>query len=268
MGLGNTEIVAVTVTTFGVDGAAVKKDGTPCYPVISWQCSRTGEVEKNAGRYFDPEWLYAISGLQSYPFNTIYKLIWLRENRPDVLESMDFYALMPSLVLHRLTGRFVTDATMAGTSMLTDLKKRAFSNEILQPLGLDTSIFPPLVEPGTIIGGITERAAASLGIQTGVAVVAAGHDTQFALVGSGAGVNQPVLSSGTWEVLMVRTPVEAFQVPQRGSGITIELDSRTGLVNPGVQWVASGVLEWIGRLLYPDIEETSAKYNTMITRSG
>ncbi len=79
-----TEIIAVTVTTFGVDGAPMKKDGTLCYPVISWQCGRTGVVEKNISKYVDPEWLYKVSGLQSYPFNTIYKLIWLHENRPDV----------------------------------------------------------------------------------------------------------------------------------------------------------------------------------------
>ena len=166
-GIKDTEIIAVTVTTFGVDGAAMKTDGTLCYPVISWQCSRTGEIEKNISKYFDPEWLYKVSGLQSYHFNTIHKLIWLRENRPDVLKEMDHYVLMPSLILYKLTGRFVTDATMAGTSMLTDLKKRTFSDEILKPLGLDQSIFPPMVEPGTIIGKVTETAAESLGISPG-----------------------------------------------------------------------------------------------------
>jgi L-fuculokinase len=267
-GIKDTEIIAVTVTTFGVDGAAMKTDGTLCYPVISWQCSRTDEIEKNVSKYFDPEWLYKVSGLQSYHFNTIHKLIWLRENRPDVLKEMDHYVLMPSLILHKLTGLFVTDATMAGTSMLTDFKKRAFSNEILKPLGLDQSIFPPMVEPGEIIGKVTGTAAASLGIPAGVVAVVAGHDTQFAIVGSGAGVNQPVLSSGTWEVLMVRSPATTLQIPLRESGITIELDSRPGLVNPGVQWVASGVLEWMGRMLYPDLPETNSKYSTMIIEAA
>jgi L-fuculokinase len=267
-GIKDTEIIAVTVTTFGVDGAAMKTDGTLCYPVISWQCSRTGEIEKNVSKYFDPEWLYKVSGLQSYHFNTIHKLIWLRENRPDVLGEMDYYVMMPSLILYKLSGRFVTDATMAGTSMLTDLKKRTFSDEILKPLGLDKSIFPPMVEPGTIIGKVTRIAAESIGIKPGVAVIAAGHDTQFAILGSGGGVNQPVLSSGTWEILMVRSPAATLQIPLRESGITIELDSRPGLVNPGVQWVASGVLEWMIRILYSDLPETNSKYSTMISEAA
>jgi L-fuculokinase len=259
----NTEIIGVTVTTFGVDGAAVKRNGTFCYPVISWQCSRTEKVEKNLKKYFDPDWLYQITGLQSYHFNTIYKLIWLKENMPEVLNEMDYYALMPSLILYRLAGKWVTDTTMAGTSMLTENKTRSFSDEILKPLGLKSGVFPQLIEPGTIIGNIHTIAAKVLGIKAGIPVIACGHDTQFAILGSGAGLNQPVLSSGTWEILMVRANEEALQMPSRKSGVTIEWDAQAGLVNIGVQWVASGVLEWISRLFYQDINGTSL-YSTMI----
>ena len=259
----DTEIVAVTVTTFGVDGAAMKKDGTLCYPVISWQCSRTQQTEQNIRKYFDPVWLYKITGLQSYHFNTIYKLIWLRENRPDVLSEMDYYVLMPSLILHRLSGEFVTDTTMAGTSMLTGNKKRSFSDEILKPLWLSSEIFPPIVEPGTIVGKLTKDSAQALGVDQGISVIASGHDTQFAILGSGAGINQPVLSSGTWEILMVRANSASLQIPAKDSGVTIEFDSQPGLVNIGVQWVASGVLEWISSLFYPDLSGNS-RHSTMM----
>jgi L-fuculokinase len=261
---GDSKIMAVTVTTFGVDGTAVKKDGTLCYPVISWQCNRTEKIERNLRQYYDPEWLYRTTGLQSYHFNTINKLIWLRENRPDVLEGMDYYVLMPSLILQRLTGEFITDTTMAGTSMLTDLKHRNFSGAVLNPLGLSTDKFPVLTEPGTVIGTITEQAAVVFGVKPGTDVVVAGHDTQFAILASGAGVNQPVLSSGTWEILMVRSRTDDLKIPSRDSGITVELDAQPGLVNPGVQWIASGVLEWISRLVYPDLAQEASRYETVI----
>jgi L-fuculokinase len=264
----DAEIVAVTVTTFGVDGAAMKKDGTLCYPVISWQCSRTESIEKNIQKYYDPEWLYQTSGLQSYHFNTIHKLIWLRENRPDVLQDMDYFVMLSSVILQRLSGVFVTDTTMAGTTMLSSLKKRTFSEEILKPLNLDADVFPTLTEPGTIVGKVTAYASEALGIKVGMPVIAAGHDTQFAILASGAGVNQPVVSSGTWEILMMRTPAESLRMPSLRSGVTIELDARPGLVNPGVQWVASGMLEWIGRLFYPDLKGDSSRYSTMIGEAG
>jgi L-fuculokinase len=264
----DVEITGITVTTFGVDGAAMKKDGTLCYPVISWQCPRTEKIEKNLGKYFNQDWLYQTTGLQSYHFNTINKLIWLRENRPDVLDKMDYYVMMPSLILQRLTGGFITDTTMAGTSMLTNIKMRNFSREVLEILGLDPVLFPTLTEPGTIAGKVTPNAAEALGIKSGISVIAAGHDTQFAILASGAGVNQPVLSSGTWEILMARTQVASLQMPERNSGVTIELDAVNGLVNPGVQWIASGVLEWISRLFYPDLAGEDSRYSTMIREAG
>ncbi len=171
----NTEIIAVTVTTFGVDGAPVKKNGEICYPVISWQCSRTENIEKNILKYYQPEWLYQTTGLQSYHFNTIFKLIWLRENRPDVLDETDYWLFMPSLIIYRLTGEFVTDTTMAGTSMLTDNKRRNFSEDILKPLGLDKSQFPSLAEPGTIVGNLKSDVAEALGIQPRQGISASPH---------------------------------------------------------------------------------------------
>lgn len=265
---GNTEIEAVTVTTFGVDGAAMKKDGTLCYPVISWQCQRTEKIEKAIGKYIDPKILYSITGLRSYHFNTINKLIWLKENRPETWKETDYYVMLPSIILHRITGEFVTDTTMAGTSMLTDLRTRNFSDIVLGALGTDRAIFPNITEPGTIIGKATIEASQALGIRKGTPVVAAGHDTQFAILGSGAGINQPVLSSGTWEILMARANSSKLSLPPYNSEITIELDAEAGLIDVGVQWIASGALEWISRLFYPGIDQSSMLYSTMIREAS
>ena len=265
--LGKFRIAAVTVTTFGVDGAAMKKDGSLCHPVISWQCSRTLPVMETIGRYISPEKLSAISGLQPYHYNTISKLVWLKENRPEVIAGMDYYVLMPSIFLYKLSGEYVTDATMAGTTMLTDLNRRCFSEEILSSIGMNRNIFPPLVEPGTIVGKVTMKAAGELGIPAGIPVVATGHDTQFAVFGSGAGINQPVLSSGTWEILTARSPVSNLVIPHPSAGITIELDAIKGFVDIGMQWVASGVLEWMGNLLFSDVLNDRNRYSTMIAEA-
>jgi L-fuculokinase len=85
--------------------------------------------------------------------------------------------------------------------------------------------------------------------------VATGHDTQFAIFGSGADINQPVLSSGTWEILMVRSASFRTGKEQLDMAITTELDSRPGLFNIGNQWIASGVLEWARKNLYSDIKK-------------
>lgn len=91
---------------------------------------------------------------------------------------------------------------------------------------------------------------AMLGLPVGIPVISAGHDTQFALFGAGAEQNEPVLSSGTWEILMVRSAQVDTSLLSQYAGSTCELDSQAGLYNPGMQWLASGVLEWVRKLFW------------------
>ncbi len=247
--INKNEIIGVTVTSFGVDGAPMKKSGELLYPVISWACQRTAPIMENIEKYISLEKLYEISGVNTFSFNTINKLIWFKENKPEILDQMDHFAFMPSVFIHKLCGEFATDITMAGTSMMTDIKTRGFSEEILDTIGLQNK-FPHLVEPGETIGKINRKASVETGIPSGVPVIASGHDTQFAIFGSGAKENEAVLSSGTWEILMVRTANIQTSKELLNQGVTIEFDARPGLYNPGLQWLGSGILEWIRHTFY------------------
>lgn len=109
--------------------------------------------------------------------------------------------------------------------------------------------------------------AQRLGLPAGIPVISVGQDTQFALFGSGAELEQPVLSSGTWEILMVRTPKVDTTLLSQHKGSTCELDSYRSLYNPGLQWLASGVLEWI-RKLYWQGGPQSQVYENMIQEAA
>lgn len=246
-GLDADKVRAVTITTFGVDGALVDAEGRQLYPVISWKCPRTAEVMKHIGKYISQEELDRISGVGAFAFNTIYKLVWIRENRPDLLEKAHAWLFISNLLAYRLTGIMATDRTMAGTSQLTDLETGDFSEFILNRLGLRRDLFPPTVEAGETIGILTPEAAAAMGIPAlaGVPVISAGHDTQFAIFGSGADRDQPVLSSGTWEILMVRSTQARLTREDYEDGATAEFDAEPGLLNPGLQWLGSGIIEWV-----------------------
>jgi L-fuculokinase len=248
-------IAGVTVTTFGVDGTLFDRSGKMLYPVISWQCERTARIMAEIGKYISLADLYGESGVLPFTFNTINKLIWFSENRPELAARSHRFLFLPSIFSYMLTGEMVNDVTMAGTSMMTSLSSRKFSESILNRIGFPAEKFGEPVEPGTITGTITGTASKKTGIPAGVPVAATGHDTQFAIFGSGAQINQPVLSSGTWEILMVRSERYKSERDQLDMGITTELDSRPGLYNIGNQWVASGILEWARRNLYRDIKK-------------
>jgi L-fuculokinase len=256
-------IAGITVTTFGVNGAPMDKNGNLLYPVISWQCNRTTAIMQNIDKYIKLKELYQINGLQPFNFNTINYLLWFKENKPEILEKMDYFVFIPSILIYFLTNEFSTDTSMAGTSMLTDLKTRDFSSTILNTIGISKDKFPNYVEPGEIVGKTTAKIAELTGLPEGIPVITAGHDTQFAIFGSGANENEPVVSTGTWEILMVRTPQINNSDELLKTGVTIEFDAIKGLLNPGCQWVASGILEWIKRNFYGN-EQGDAIYEKMI----
>lgn len=67
------------MTTFGVDGALVDAQGKLLYPVISWKCPRTAAVMETIERFISPRQLQTLSGVGAFSFNTLYKLVWLKE---------------------------------------------------------------------------------------------------------------------------------------------------------------------------------------------
>jgi L-fuculokinase len=255
-------IAGVTVTTFGVDGALFDRRGEMLYPVISWQCERTNVLMAGIDKYIPLLKLYEEAGTLPYNFNTINKLIWLRENKPELIDRAEIFLFIPSIFSFFLTGEKVNDITMAGTSMATSLHSRTWSGGILDQIGFPSEKLGSPVEPGTITGKVNSNASSATGLPEGIPVVAAGHDTQFAIFGSGAELNQPVLSSGTWEVLMVRSSGYRSGKEQLDQGVTTEFDAKKGIFNIGSQWIASGMLEWARKILYADVEENV--YDTMI----
>ncbi len=266
--INTQDICAVSVTTFGVDGAPFDANGQQIYPIISWKCSRTLPVMTTVENDLDRARLYEENGIGDYSFNTLYKLKWLKDHQPDVYRDMDKFVFISSMIAYQLTGNLTTDRTMAGTSMLTDLNEGDWRAETLDYLDLTPSHFPPLINAGEKIGALTDDVAHQLGLQENTPVISAGHDTQFALFGSGVAENQPFLSSGTWEILMARTQRPSLKSQYLSDGLTTELDAKTGLYNPAIQWLSSAVMEWVSSTLFSDLDDQTNKYSVMINEGN
>jgi len=265
---GAQNVTAVTITTWGADGAPVAPHGALTYPPIAWECPRTAGLAAQVGRALGERRLYDVTGYQVISFNTLFRLIWLRNNAPEALDGAAKWMMMPGLLSHRFCGEMSIDVTSASTMMAMDLPRAAWSHELLSEAGLDESFLPPLVHPGDVIGRVSKPAAQQTGVPAGTPVVAAGHDTQFAPIGSGARADEAVLSSGTWEILMLRT--DRFEPNDAGfdGGIITELDAVAGMYDPQLLMMGSGVLEWVRRNLYGEIESRDEAYSTMIAEAS
>lgn len=258
--MGSKSCAAVVVTAYSDDGAPVDQEGRLLYPVISWHCPRTVEIARQVAETDAGNVLHRITGEQLLPQHTLFRLLWLRKNEPGVLEKAHSYLMFPHIINHRLTGEFANDPTTADSMLLLDIFRRDYSEEILRDFAIPESLLPPILEPGAIIGRLLPDVARITGLDTGTPVIVGGHDTQFAILGSGGTPGDIVLSSGTWEILFTRTLTYTPTDESRVLGLKYECDVEQGLFNLGTQWLGSGALEWLGNLLYPDVPERFQRY--------
>ncbi len=256
------DIKAVIVTTWGADGAPVKRNGELTYPPISWQCPRTRSIIRDVTDKISPWEIFKITGYQVISFNTLLKIIWLKKNEPKSLEKAYTWLMMPGLIVQRLTGRFHIDPTSGSTTMAMNLKKRDWSETMLEIAGIEPNFFPEWYEPGENIGYVTEKAARKSSIPPGTPVITGGHDTQFAIIGSGAKGEEAILSSGTWEILSFRA--NSFNPTRTGfnEGLIIEADIQKGYWNPQLLMIGSAVLEWVREMFFRDLSRDI--YQTLI----
>jgi autoinducer-2 kinase len=113
------------------------------------------------------------------------RFLWIAKHQPDVFSSIAHVGMLGDWIVTRLSGEFATDPSLGSSSGLFELADRDWSDRVLELIGLDRDVFPPVVEPGTVVGAVTARAAAETGLREGTPVVQGGADTQLGLLGIG-----------------------------------------------------------------------------------
>lgn len=117
------------------------------------------------------------------------RFLWIARHAPEVFASIAHVGMLGDWILKRLSGAFVTDPSLGSSSGMFELGRREWSDRIAGICGLEHSVFPPVVDPGTVVGSVTAQAAEETGLRAGTPVVAGGADTQLALLG--LGVTEP-----------------------------------------------------------------------------
>jgi autoinducer-2 kinase len=133
------------------------------------------------------------------------RFLWIAKHEPDVFASIAHVGMLGDWILTRLSGEFVTDPSLGSSSGMFDLAARSWSERVLAVCGLERSLFPPIVESGTVVGTVTATAAGQTGLREGTPVVAGGADTQLGLLG--IGVTQPgrltIVGGSFWQATVV-----------------------------------------------------------------
>lgn len=244
-------IRSIAVTGFGADGAPFSPAGEQRYPIISWHDSRAREqIERLAGQ-LGTELIYATTGYHPYPINTIARWMWLAERHPDALAEAT-WLMIPDIAAHWLSGEMCSDPTSASTTMAFDLRRDAWSRELIEAARVPPQLPAPRAEPGQPLGNVTSRAAEDTGIPPTTVVAVGGHDCEVGTFAATAGLPETTFLdiSGTWEILLA--PTRAFTPSelqfQRGIDWERHVSPDTYLCQSLMP--AGSVLAWIRDLAY------------------
>ncbi|HEU5357201.1 MAG TPA: rhamnulokinase family protein [Actinocrinis sp.] len=208
------QVDGIGIDSWAVDYGLLDADGRLIDDPIHYRDRRTEGVPEQVFKHISAQRLYALTGIQNQPFNTIHQLYAARQ-------STDFKAasrilLIPDLLSWKLTGVAGTEVTNASTTGLFDTQARSWSGEIFDALGLDAALFAPLRDPGEP-AGIAQDFSAPV-------FTAGSHDTASAVAAvPAAGEHFGYISSGTWSLVGVelRSPVRTEQ--SRAANFTNEI---------------------------------------------
>ena len=113
------------------------------------------------------------------------RLLWMKEEAPQLFERIRSACGIADWLAYRLTGELTIDSALAVDSGVGEVATGQPAGAISRKMGIDVSIFPPASGPGSVVGELSKVAADQLGLPAGIPVVKAGPDTQTALVGMG-----------------------------------------------------------------------------------
>ena len=202
------DLAGVGVDTWGVDFGLLDERGALISNPVHYRDSRTDGVMERVFAIVPRREIFEQTGIQFMPLNMIFQLYAMVLNGDPSLRHAARLLNLPDLFGYWLTGRAVSEFTIATTTQCYNPRTGTWTTDLLRRLGIPTHILGEIVPPGTVLGPVTADVP---GAERGIPVIAVGgHDTASAVAAVPAeGENFVYISSGTWSLMgaEVREPV-------------------------------------------------------------
>ncbi len=258
---GVHEITALSISTQGISFVPVDACGNTLGHAISWLDERSVDEARELEECFGRKKIYQITGKPTHPCYTFPKLVWLKKHRKALFNRTCKFLLPLDFLNYRLTGRAVTDYTMAGGTMLYDIAGKRWSPELLDYIELSPVKLPEVACMGSKVGNILPDIAKSLGINA-ASVILGGQDQKLAAIGAGIAEGVCTVSFGTSTAVSVLENdfCQTSKLPQ------FRLND-THFISEGVVPTSGAALKWLASVAFGgksynemnDLAKTSCK---------
>lgn len=195
-------IQSIGIDTWGVDFVFIGKDGGLLRNPYCYRDPHTVGAMEEYFTHIPKEKVYDITGIQFMNFNSLFQLSTLKRNGCSALEAADKILFIPDALSYMLTGKMVTEYTIASTSQILNPRTKKFEKELLDVVGVKEEQWGRFVFPGEQIGTLTEEIQKMTGLGAVPVIAVAGHDTASAVAAVPAQDEKfAYLSSGTWSLM-------------------------------------------------------------------
>ncbi|MFI0898077.1 rhamnulokinase family protein [Streptomyces sp. NPDC020983] len=215
---------SVGIDGWAVDYGLLDADGRLLGNPVHYRDSRTDGVAEQVWARVPPAELYAATGIQYAPFNTLYQLAAARGTAQ--LAAARRLLLVPDLIAYWLTGEQGTELTNASTTQLLDPRTGRWAPQVAAAAGVDLGLFAPLRSPGDPAGQLLPEVLAQTGLDGPVPVTAVGsHDTASAVaaVPAARGARFAYICTGTWSLAGLELDAPVLTEASRAANFTNEL---------------------------------------------
>lgn len=211
-------IASFSIDTWAVDYVLINGD-RPLFPCYAYRDGRTQDAISAVHKKVSFRELYARTGIQFQPFNTIYQLY--ADQMAGRLENATDFLMIPEYLLWRLTGMKAKEYTNATSTGLVCAKTCEFDEKLIERLGFPQHLFPRLAKPGTSLGSLLSEVQKEIGGNIPASLCAT-HDTGSAVEGIPMKMDGAYLSSGTWSLLGVKLPCPITSEESQNANLTNE----------------------------------------------
>ena len=200
------ELISLGIDTWGVDFVCFGNDGEPLRMPYSYRDTHTFGAPERFFKKMPKEEVYNKTGIQIMNFNTLFQLATQLEENTSTYPVIDKILFMPDALSYLLTGKMVTEYTIASTSQMINPYMRNFDDSLLEAVNLKQENFAPIVFSGAEIGKLSNSVKELTGLGDISVIAVAGHDTGSAVLAAPAeNENFAYLSSGTWSLMGIES---------------------------------------------------------------
>ena len=184
-GVKPEQVKALAVSSQGETTITLDASGKAIYPALVWLDNRASDQAAFLAERFGKE-VYSRTGIpEIVPTWSACKILWIRQNEPEIFSRAHTFLLVQDYLIYRLTGRIVTDGSVSCTTLNYDIVNNAWWADVQDAIGIRTEQLPEIVQPGAHVGTLSRKAAGQLELSTRTCVVTGGMDQAVGAIGAG-----------------------------------------------------------------------------------